>query len=245
MIAPAPRKPTPLTICAAIRVGSVRTRLPPLTRNSWKPYAETIVKSAAPMETSMCVRNPASRSRNSRSRPIAPPSAAATPSRSRTCDQWSVGIAARSSKRRRRCFELVLADLDDSAGREVDQLVQLLASERIALGRRRGEQRVLGRHPAAAGTVEPARHLLLNGRGAEDDRPSLRPEHRAVRLFEEVRADLDRPQLVGPTSVVARRHAAAFASAARVTCPTSELGNCRKRRPCARNAAGSPVVRNR
>src|SRR5438445_10480593 len=148
MIAPAPRKPTPLTICAAIRVGSVRTRLPPLTRNSWKPYAETIVKSAAPMETSMCVRNPASRSRNSRSRPIAPPSAAATPSRSRTCDQWSVGIAARSSKRRRRCFELVLADLDDSAGREVDQLVQLLASERIALGRRLDldEPAVAGRH---------------------------------------------------------------------------------------------------
>jgi hypothetical protein len=37
MIAPAPRKPMPVTICAAIRVGSVRTSAPLLTRKSWKP----------------------------------------------------------------------------------------------------------------------------------------------------------------------------------------------------------------
>ena len=78
MIAPAPRKPMPLTICAAIRVGSVRTSEPPLTRNSWKPYAETSVKSAEPTQTTRCVRSPACRSRSSRSRPIAPPSTAAT-----------------------------------------------------------------------------------------------------------------------------------------------------------------------
>ena len=37
MIAPAPRKPMPVTICAAMRVGSARTTLPPWTRNSWNP----------------------------------------------------------------------------------------------------------------------------------------------------------------------------------------------------------------
>src|SRR5436190_390658 len=77
MIAPAPRKPIPVTICAAIRVGSARTTFPPLTRNSRKPYAEAIVNSAEPTETSMCVRKPAYRSRSSRSRPAAQPSAAA------------------------------------------------------------------------------------------------------------------------------------------------------------------------
>ena len=81
MIAPAPRKPIPVTTCAAIRVGSARTMLPPETRKSRKPYAPAIVNSAAPTDTSMCVRNPASRSRISRSIPTAPPSAAATASR--------------------------------------------------------------------------------------------------------------------------------------------------------------------
>jgi hypothetical protein len=37
MIAPAPRKPMPVTICAAMRVGSARTTASPLARNSWKP----------------------------------------------------------------------------------------------------------------------------------------------------------------------------------------------------------------
>jgi hypothetical protein len=34
MMAPAPRKPMPVTICAAILVGSARTTLAPLVRNS-------------------------------------------------------------------------------------------------------------------------------------------------------------------------------------------------------------------
>ena len=37
MIAPAPRKPIPVTICAAIRVGSARMTLSPEVRNSRKP----------------------------------------------------------------------------------------------------------------------------------------------------------------------------------------------------------------
>src|SRR5947207_2563070 len=50
MIAPAPRNPIPVTICAAMRVGSARTTVPPCVRNAWKPYAETIVKSAEPSD---------------------------------------------------------------------------------------------------------------------------------------------------------------------------------------------------
>src|SRR5947209_12059566 len=65
MIAPAPRKPIPETICAAIRVGS----LGELT-NSLKPYADTTVNRAAPPPTSACVRSPATSSRAERSRPI-------------------------------------------------------------------------------------------------------------------------------------------------------------------------------
>jgi hypothetical protein len=93
MIAPAPRKPIPVTIWAAMRVGSARTTLCPEVRKAWKPYAETIVNSAEPSDTSRCVRNPASRSRSSRSTPIAAPSAAASASRNKASSQLSVGIA--------------------------------------------------------------------------------------------------------------------------------------------------------
>src|SRR5579884_743127 len=135
MIAPAPRKPMPLTICAAMRVGSIRPAAPPWRRNSWKPYAETIVKSAEPTETSMCVRRPAPRSRSSRSNPIAPPSAAATPRRSTRSPQPSVGTAA-LSKWRSRELELQLRDPADPERRKVDQLVEQLARERVPLRRR-------------------------------------------------------------------------------------------------------------
>src|SRR4051812_23101058 len=374
MIAPAPRKPMPLTTCAAIRVGSARTTASPLVRNSVKPYAETIVKSAEPTETSRCVRRPASRSRSSRSSPIAPPSSAAVPSRSITPVQCSVGIAKTRGlcKWCRRGFELRFRDFGDPAGREIDQLVQLLARERVALrGRlhldepsvagqhdvhvrvrrrvlrvveveqrdtvndtdghcgdrvaqslreaeaveraarrdvraadrraaraavglqhvtveperplaerfevedrtnraadqplnldgaaallparrlalsavagRSGQQRVLSRHPAATGAVEPARHALLHRRRAEHHRLPLNPKRRAVRLLDEVGAHLERAQLVRAAAVVPA-HAAASASAASVTCSTAATGSCRKRRPWARNAGGSPVVRKR
>src|SRR3954451_22794667 len=134
MIAPAPRKPMPLTTCAAIRVGSARTTASPLVRNSVKPYAETIVKSAAPTETSRCVRRPASRSRSSRSSPIIPPSTPASVSRSSASSQLSDGIALDAS-----CsngFVLRGGELLDAPGRELEQLVEARAAERSPLGRR-------------------------------------------------------------------------------------------------------------
>src|SRR2546421_3383811 len=135
MIAPAPRKPMPLTICAAIRVGSVRTSDPPCTRNSRKPYAETSVKSAEPTHTTRCVRNPACRSRSSRSMPIAPPRPAAMTSRKRTCGQARVGPTA---LRTWSIDGLLLesCDLLDAPLGEPEQLVEPLPGERILLGRR-------------------------------------------------------------------------------------------------------------
>src|SRR5438034_6972095 len=133
MIAPAPRKPMPVTIWAAIRVGSARITWSPLVRNSRNPYAETIVKSADPIATSMCVRSPASRSRSSRSNPIAPPRAAAVASRPRTLQSEIDGTSAR---RRIHGLPLGGSDLLDAGRREVDELVQLGARERHLLGRR-------------------------------------------------------------------------------------------------------------
>src|SRR3954471_5146573 len=137
MMAPAPRKPIPLTICAAIRVGSVRTSTPPLVTNSLNPYAETSVKSADPTQTTRCVRNPACRSRSSRSRPMAPPSAAATKRRSSPSAQPIVAApttALRELTRDRLCLQR--RDLADPGGRELEQLVERLARERVALGGR-------------------------------------------------------------------------------------------------------------
>src|SRR5437588_2049856 len=130
MIAPAPRKPIPVTICAAIRLGSARTTLEPDARNEWNPYAETSVKSAEPSDTSRCVRNPASRSRISRSRPIAPPRTAASASRSTTSHEASVGTL---------CIEralLGLSDLSDPGLGEIEQLVEGAPPEGRLLGGR-------------------------------------------------------------------------------------------------------------
>src|ERR671935_1217634 len=134
MIAPAPRKPIPVTICAAMRVGSARMTLWPDVRNAWKPYAETIVNRAEPSATSKCVRRPASRSRSSRSIPISPPSAAASASRSSDSSQLSVGIALDAS-----CsngFFLRGGELLDPGRRELEQLVEREPAERRLLRRR-------------------------------------------------------------------------------------------------------------
>src|SRR5579884_4259069 len=100
-----------------------------------KPYAETRVKSAAPTHTTRCVRSPAWRSRSSRSNPIAPPSTAATTSRSSTCGQLSCGTRA---LRKVACkgIGLFLSDQPDPSLRQRQQLVQALPRERILLGRR-------------------------------------------------------------------------------------------------------------
>src|SRR5438552_4996994 len=133
MIAPAPRTPIPVTICAAIRVGSARTTLAPEARNSRNPYAETIVNSADPTETSRCVRRPASRSRSSRSRPSTPPSAAASATRRRISHDESVGRLEASSIE---CFFLDGYELVDPGLGEPEQLVETRARERCPLGGR-------------------------------------------------------------------------------------------------------------
>src|SRR5689334_19132617 len=144
MMAPAPRKPIPVTIWAAIRVGSVRTSVPPLVRNSWKPYAETIVKSAAPSETSRCVRMPASRSRSSRSKPTTAPSPPAAVRRRSASQPSSDGT---SLTRNRNGLLLEALQLLDAAGREVEQLVEPLALERDLLrGRLDLHEAPVGRH---------------------------------------------------------------------------------------------------
>src|SRR5439155_15165801 len=141
MIAPAPRKPIPVTVCAATRVGSM---LLPCVRRSWKPYAPAIVNSAEPSETSRWVRKPASRSRSSRSIPTAPPSAAASASRNRASSQESDGRLAASSIER---LPLRLADLGDPRSGQVEQRVEPFAVERRPLGRRLHlDQPPLARH---------------------------------------------------------------------------------------------------
>src|SRR5689334_4567142 len=121
----------PVTICAAIRLGSKLTW--PWFRNSRKPYAETSVKSAEPSATSMCVRRPAAFSSSSRSRPITPPRSAATASRRSASSQPTDG---RSVKRSLGDGALRLADLLDPGPRELEELVELRTRERVPLGRR-------------------------------------------------------------------------------------------------------------
>src|SRR5690606_32455254 len=72
-IAPAPRKPMPDTTCAATRDGSRVTCSPSASEN---PYMETIMISAEPTHTSICVRSPAAQDNRSRSNPITLPSTA-------------------------------------------------------------------------------------------------------------------------------------------------------------------------
>src|SRR5712691_3117101 len=92
-----------------------------------------MVKSAEPSATSRCVRNPASRSRSSRSTPIKPPSTAASASRSRDSSQFSVGrwLDASCSNG----FLLCSGQLLDADSGELEQLVEPGAAERRSLGR--------------------------------------------------------------------------------------------------------------
>ena len=81
-IAPAPRKPMPETIWAAIREGSVGIE-PFGAGGASKKKIERTVKAADPSETSRCVRIPAGWAWISRSRPIAAPRTEATTNRRR------------------------------------------------------------------------------------------------------------------------------------------------------------------
>ncbi len=128
---------------------------------------------------------------------------------------------------------------------DLDRAAALLPLRRLAgdaLARRRGQERVLGRHPAPARAVEPARHALLDHRRAEHARLPLRVEDGAVRELDEVGDQIERAELVVVLPSVGP-HAAAASRVAISTCSTSSIGSCRNRRPIARNAAVSPVVR--
>src|SRR6476646_1140978 len=142
-------------------------------------------------------------------------------------------------------------EVDDAAQRAADQPLDLdrppalLAPRGLPVGaltRRGGQQRVLGRHPAAPGPVEPARYAVLDRGRAEHAGLPLRPEDDPVRLLEEARIGLDRAKLVWPASVVP---AHTTSNSATWTCSTSPSGNCRNRSPSERKSAGSPVVRKR
>src|SRR5882724_3685566 len=93
-----------------------------------------MVKSADPNETSKCVRRPASRSRSSRSNPRTAPRAAASASRPSTSGHESDGILEASGS----TGSLLLGRRDrlDSHRRQLEQLIQALARERLSLGGR-------------------------------------------------------------------------------------------------------------
>ena len=61
MITPAPRKPMPVMMPCAIRVGSVRTVGSPDSGYQLFWYIVTSISSADDMQTSTCVRKPAGR----------------------------------------------------------------------------------------------------------------------------------------------------------------------------------------
>src|SRR5579859_229997 len=81
----------------------------------------------------MCVRSPAAFSSSSRSRPIAPPSSAATASRSSVSSQPSEKTSAND---RLDAADLLLADHLDPGRGEIEELAEPLAAEGVALGRR-------------------------------------------------------------------------------------------------------------
>src|SRR5262245_48125657 len=93
------------------------------------------MKAAAPTQTSMCVRRPASCSRSSRSMPIAPARTAATASRRRD-SQSAISGASLGATLGLCGLSLRVAEPLDAAGGEVEQLVEQLAGEGVALGRR-------------------------------------------------------------------------------------------------------------
>ena len=160
-----------------------------------------------------------------------PPSAWRTSQSSQT-----VRLRASRSRRRRG------ARARSAAGSRLSARPACRATPRAdTLARRRGESEYSAViHPRPL-PFEPARDLLLDHRGAEHPRLPLRPEHRPVRLLEEVDLDRQLAQLVRASPVPG--HATASSSASS-TCSTSEIGSWRKRTRDAERS-GVPVVRKR
>ena len=93
-IAPAPRKPIPETICAAMRVVSPYGR-PSGVKPICAMSIESCVNSAAPTQIRMFVRSPAGLFDSSRSMPIAPPRSVASSSLTRTVRRSADANAAK------------------------------------------------------------------------------------------------------------------------------------------------------
>src|SRR5438132_6344093 len=150
---PAPMKPTPVTICAAMRVGSA---FPPASET------DSLVYSTEPMQIRMFVRRPAGLPPSSRSRPIAPPNSVARPT-------WSISSRRKISTT---CLNILeqshpLAHIRDRALRQRARAVGTAAeplehSSGIAFERRRAfAQRrqlfdhVVRQHPFAVEAPPP------------------------------------------------------------------------------------------
>ena len=131
MIAPAPMKPMPVTICAAMRVGSKVTPLAWENAKSPHAYAETSVNSAAPTETSMCVRKPGL----ALAQLALDADDAAERGRGGEPHEDLPGGEVRHARlRRARSCSARIRSMPAAAS--VEQLVELLPRERRALGRR-------------------------------------------------------------------------------------------------------------
>ena len=72
-----------------------------------------------------------------------------------------------------------------------------------ALGARAGEHGVLGRHPALASALAPARHAFGEGSHAQDAGAAELDEHRALAVVQPVSGDGDGAQFIGGAPVFA------------------------------------------
>src|SRR5947209_6482055 len=168
MIAPAPRKPIPETICAAIRVGS----LGELT-NSLKPYADTTVNRAAPPPTSACVRSPATSSRAERSRPINAQSRTAAVSRRISSPSPSfTTIAATSIASPRSRTQPAAPSTEHGAALTNTNRPRCLARQELARRLAKGAPRppALENIPPAMALLPPAVRRLVPNRVRDDVR---------------------------------------------------------------------------
>ena len=144
-----------------------------------------------------------------------------------------------------------LGEVDDAADRAADQPLDLDGAAvgaalgdvaLLAVAGGGGEHPVLRRQPAAALPLHPARHRLVDRRGADHLRLAARDQRRPGGRTHEVRLDRDLAELVGgPAAAALAAHAAARSR--RSTCSTGPSGICRKRVPSAENASTSPVER--
>src|SRR5690606_8254871 len=103
------------------------------------------------------------------------------------------------------------AVVDDRAQRPADQPGDLVgaaadaALDRLPVGAgvgRRGEHRVLRRHPPETGALAPARHALGGRGGTQDAGPAELDQHRAGRVIEPVPGEADRAQFVVGAAVL-------------------------------------------